>query len=446
MPIFAACAGVLVLAVAIALELGRWVIAQNELRAALDAGVLAGAARLQTNYADKQGAIEAARTVFNLNKQKSGWHSHVDEMIDFEIQGLRVFAVGEAKLKTILSDVVKTAHLPLISDSEATLTNSTFEMALALDITGSMCRDTLKLKEAPCTSAPKLDAMKAAAKELVQMMLANEGLRDRVRLSVVPFSDGVRLPSMQRVVAAGPTLPMKVHQEKSVWGTFPIYYHGTGCVAERTGSERYTDAGPGLGQFVTRVYVEGKNETDSTPQEFGCSFGETATVVPLTNDKDELIAKIDGLSAKGGTAGHLGTAWAWYTLSPNWSHVWSGKSDDAAPYSDVKDKTLRKIAVLMSDGKFNRAFSVEGYMPKSHGYSGAANGTSEEQALALCNGMKAKGIEVYTIGFEVNSSAEQLLRDCATSSSHMFLANSGYELMKIFKGIGERSLSLRLTQ
>lgn len=438
-PIFAACAGALALAVAIALELGRWVIVQNELRAALDAGVLAGAARLQANYADKKGAIEAARTVFNLNKQQSAWKSHVDEMIDFEVEGLKVFAVGEAKLSTILSDVVKAAYLPLISDSEATITNSTFEMALALDITTSMCRDSVaKLSSSPCNSAPKLDAMKTAAKQLVGIMLANEDLRERVRMSVVPFSDGVRLEHQQQVRAAGPTPRVRRVKDN--------YFHPTGCVSERTGSEKYTDARPGPGQFVTTVMVQGRSRTNSTPKEFGCSSDEFATIIPLTNDKSDLLTKIDGLTAKGSTAGHLGTAWAWYTLSPNWKDVWPGRTDDPAPYPKAGDKTLRKIAVLLSDGIFNRQFSAEGYYSLFKAYERAANGPSEEQARALCTGMKAKGIEVYTVGFEVSSSAESLLKACATSTSHAFLANSGEELIRVFKGIGERSLSLRLSQ
>lgn len=455
-PIFAVSIAALVLAVAITLELGRWVIAQHELQAALDAGVLAGAARLQANQADTDGAVEAARAVFNLNRQNSNWTAYTDEEIDFEVRGMSVVAVGQADLTTVLSDVVKVAHLPLASDSEATITNSSFELSLMLDVTGSMCDRAPGLDDAPCSSGSKLDSMKTAAKQLVNTMLATENLRSRVRMSLVPFSDGVRLPTLPRLAAAGlPPLVQTYSESAWVWNSYRrrweyqtqnYYYHPTECVAERTGSARYTDEAPGLGRYVMTAMREGRSLLDSTPVEFGCSLGAGSSVVPLTNNQSSLISTINGLSAKGGTAGHLGTAWAWYTLSPNWKHVWLGSSDDPAPYPATGDKSLRKIAVLMTDGEYNNQFSAEGYRVGARAYRSAANGSSEDQALALCSGMKARGIEVYTVGFEVSSSAATLLRSCATSTSHAFLANSGAELVRVFQGIGERVLSLHLSQ
>ena len=53
-----------------------------------------------------------------------------------------------------------------------------------------------------------------------------------------------------------------------------------------------------------------------------------ATIVPLTSDRDKLKDAIDEFKASGTTAGQLGTAFAWYLLSPNWSDVW--REDSAA--------------------------------------------------------------------------------------------------------------------
>lgn len=454
-PIFAVGITVLALAVAITMELGRWVIAQNELQAAVDAGVLAGAARLQTNQADTDGAVQAARAVFNLNRQNSKWARYTDEQIDFEVRGMTVVSVGDADMSTLMSDIVKRANLPLYTESEATITNSDFELSLMLDVTGSMCDRAPGLNDAPCSSGSKLDAMKDAATQLVNTMLANEGLRSRVRMSLVPFSDGVRLPSTQRMRVAGVPPAVQVYTEggwvynsrrrRWEYETNSYYYHPTDCVAERTGSEKYTDERPLPGQYVMTAMREGRSLLDSTPVEFGCSPGENSIVVPLTNDKDELVSTISGLAAKGGTAGHLGTAWAWYTLSPNWKTVWPGSADNPAEYPAPGDKSVRKIAVLMTDGDYNNQFSSEGYRVGARAYQTPANGSSDDQALALCAGMKAKGIEVYTVGFEVSNSAATMLRTCATSSSHAFLASSGAELVRVFKGIGERVLSLHLS-
>lgn len=453
-PIFAASIAVLVFSVTAALELGRWATAQADLQVALDAGVLAGAARLQTNQADTAGAIQAAREIFSLNRQKSLWSGATQETIDFEVRGKSVVADGEVRISTLFSDVFSSGDLPLRVESEATITNSMFELSLMLDVTGSMCDYAPGLNDSPCSSGSKLDAMKLAAKQLINTMLATEGLRSRVRVSLVPFSDGVRLPSAPRAVAAGPTPAVKTYSETGwvkqggnwVYTTQTYYYHPTACVAERTGPLRFTDDVPGPGSYLMTAMREGLSYSDSTPVEFGCSPGAASAVMPLTNNKDDLVSLIDGLSAKGGTAGQLGTAWAWYTLSPNWKDVWDGTSDDPAAYPAPGDKTIRKIAVLMTDGDYNNQFSTEGYRVGARAYQSAANGSSADQALSLCAGMKDKGIEVYTVGFEVSSSAATLLSTCATSSAHAFLANSGEELVSVFQGIGERVLSLHLSR
>ena len=48
---------------------------------------------------------------------------------------------------------------------------------------------------------------------------------------------------------------------------------------------------------------------------------EVNSIQPLTNDTAMLKRRIDKLQTGGSTAGHLGTAWAWYLLSPNWNTV-----------------------------------------------------------------------------------------------------------------------------
>jgi len=60
------------------------------------------------------------------------------------------------------------------------------------------------------------------------------------------------------------------------------------------------------------VKIPGNTATKGT-----CTVPTSAEVVPLASTKQTLLDKITGLTASGGTAGHLGTAWAWYMLSPN---------------------------------------------------------------------------------------------------------------------------------
>ena len=168
------------LAVAIAMELGRWVIAQNHLQMSLDAAVLSGASQLRANPADEGGAMKAARRVYALNMSKSPFSDDVVGPVDFEINGTMVKAVGQPRLQTILSDVVKRASLPLASDSKASfgIGGGTFEVALMLDVTDSM-------------SGTAITALKSAATKLVETTLSSAN--SRTRSALVPFADGVRL-------------------------------------------------------------------------------------------------------------------------------------------------------------------------------------------------------------------------------------------------------------
>ena len=411
-PIFAASITVLVLAVAIAMELGRWVIAQNHLQMSLDAAVLSGASQLRANPADEGGAMKAARRVYALNMSKSPFSDDVVGPVDFEINGTMVKAVGQPRLQTILSDVVKRASLPLASDSKASfgIGGGTFEVALMLDVTDSM-------------SGTAITALKSAATKLVETTLSSANSRNRIAL--VPFADGVRLT--------------RELQDKAI-GVRPAWqngYHVTSCVSERGGNDAYTDAAPGPGKYLLPVRIK-----YSARHTVGvCSLGDEDIVVPLTNNKQKLVDVIDGLQVGGHTAGHLGTAWAWYTLSPKWKGFWGDSAADALPYENTG---VRKVAILMTDGHFNRQFDEDGFKTKRT--TDAVNGTSDDQTLALCRNMKAAGIEIYTVGFDLSDDARETIRQCASSADHAYEPESGEELVRVYETIGQTWQTLYLAE
>jgi hypothetical protein len=227
-------------------------------------------------------------------------------------------------------------------------------------------------------------------------------------------------------------------------GTTDYYYNRTQyCVVERSGTNRYTDVGPGTNNYAMPIrwdvgYSKRNNYSD-------CTLDASSEVQPLTSDKQKLLDKIDGLAGKGGTAGQVGTAWAWYTLSPNWSSLWSQPSRPAA-YGSAN---LRKIAILMTDGEYNTEYTSEGIKTGSPGASNTpANGPSATQAKALCTAMKAKQIEIYTVGFEVgnNASAQDVLSSCATEPGKYYNAEDEDELKQAFRDIALKLSSLYLSK
>jgi hypothetical protein len=182
----------------------------------------------------------------------------------------------------------------------------------------------------------------------------------------------------------------------------------------------------------------------------GGSIENGSTVVPLTSDETTLTNRINALVAQNGTAGVLGTSFAWYAISPEWASVW-GSASAPDSYSKTTElnaagkQKLFKIAVLMTDGDYNTAIAAT---------SNPSVSTLNTKALELCSAMKAKKIEVYTIGFKLPSSsaARTMLDSCATDGEDYFYdATDSTKLKAAFKKIGERiksqaKMEIRLTQ
>ena len=211
------------------------------------------------------------------------------------------------------------------------------------------------------------------------------------------------------------------------------------CVTERIGANKYNDVAPST-SFVGRNYPSTSNPC----------LGNT--IVPLTADKNLLTTRINALAATGSTAGQIGAAWGWYMLSPNFGYIWPSDSRPAA----YGTEELIKIAVFMTDGDFNTPY-CNGVIAADAGTgSGAAadhincnatNGNALTQAAAQCTAMKAAGIIVYTVGFDIADSPALVtqLRNCATDSAHAYLADNGTALRAAFRAIAIDISSLRLS-
>jgi len=212
------------------------------------------------------------------------------------------------------------------------------------------------------------------------------------------------------------------------------------CVSERT-TNAYTDAAPS-------TTLLGMNYPSS-------DLCVSQTIQPLTSDKEKLHALADSLVAKGSTAGHLGLAWGWYMIAPNFGYLWPTASRPAA-YGGTN---LIKAVVFMTDGVFNTPYcsgvvAADG-LSGSPGASSrincnAPNGASKAQAEALCDAIKAPANKtlLYVVGFDLASDSETLnfLRDCATAPEYFFQADSGADLRSAFAAIAQSLSDLRLSK
>jgi hypothetical protein len=350
------------------------------------------------------------------------------------------------------------------------------EVSLMLDVSGSM-NDTTS------SGSRKIDDMKTAAKDFLDIIMPNDAAADNRRVGLVPFSDRVNVgayaPSAtgfastaQFQTGTNTTYTLSTTsfsnmtrnncgsrvREATAYSNWSsnqartfcdnTYRVGTSstyrtpdlvtvntpimatrflrtCVTERQGTERYTDAVAGTGKFVG-VFSPGSSLSSqySTSATNNCSIPEIKT---LTTDKESLKTHINTFTPLNGTAGHVGTAWSYYMLSPEWNRFWSAGNIDVAEYNDTN--TI-KAAVIMTDGQYN---------------SNWVNPDASTQAIALCNAMKAKGITVYTIGFDMSTNvddpARQTLVACASPNKYYF-PYDGNALKTAFNEIGNSLVTI----
>jgi Flp pilus assembly protein TadG len=444
----------MMLAIGGAIDIGRWLHARSRTLEAIDAAVLAGGRMLQISGDDEQAAIASANTYYRQNT--SDRRGNIKDTINFKAgaNGTQFEAAGGASIKTPFLSIAGIDELPLVNLSGAEFARSILavggnarsnvEIAMMLDITGSM-------------QGQKIADLKAAAKDLIDIVVWADQSRYTSRVGLVPFSETVNVGEMAAAVRGeiantGTTTTFnstvfRRYQFTRTNGTSATYTIGD-CVTERTGIAAFTDAAPtSVDTRVGRSYPSTSGVCNPANK-----------IVPLTNDKALLKSAIDSYVASGYTAGHLGTAWAWYMLSPNWSGQWPSESEPEA-YERIDDLNpdgqpkLRKIAILMTDGEYNTQY-CNGVADRNTEFStrincASPNGSSTAQARRLCQEMKKKKITVYSIGFALggNQSAITTLKDyCASDVTMFYLADNGRQLRDSFRDIALKISTLYLSQ
>jgi Flp pilus assembly protein TadG len=212
----------------------------------------------------------------------------------------------------------------------------------------------------------------------------------------------------------------------------------TNCASERT-TNPYAETSP-VTSPLSKLYRSDPTDCSDLP-----------AILPLTNDSTTLSNTVDSFIASGSTAGHLGIAWAWYVLSPNFNSLWP-TANQAAAYGT---SGLQKIAIFMTDGDFNTpycsgviaadALSGSG-SDNDHNSCNAPNGSSASQAATICTNMKLAGIKIYTIGFNVTTTNQTLLSTCSSGSDYDYFPTTTTELESVFTEIANSIQNLRVAK
>lgn len=447
-PIIGLAGMALIASAGVAIDIGRGQVAQAKLQSALDAAGLAAGSSINT--ADLDAEVEKY-----LEANFAG--ESVDAtMIEFvatpNADNTVITLEATATLPATVMQVFGHDEITISASTEVTREMKGMEVALVLDVTGSMC--------SPCT---KIEALKDAATDLVNILFGDEEQLDDLWVGIVPFSQTVNVGTDRTA-----------WRNAAHYAGLNYYFAGhqwLGCFEERYGANNrdVTDDPPSVETFRTyyapdtaggannwRNSSTGADTRDVPNDIWANAYCPESVLTPLTNVKQTLLDGIDELDTGGNTHVNVGAVWGWRLLSPQWRGVWGGDMDADNRPLDYNDETSQKAAIIMTDG-VNTMTGGTNAIYTAYGFLAAGNlGTTSsstaktklnQKTTAVCNSMKAQGIIVYTILFmEDDPTAVALMKGCASEEDYFFESATAEELETAFHTIGDALSELRISK
>lgn len=221
------------------------------------------------------------------------------------------------------------------------------------------------------------------------------------------------------------------------------------------------------GNISWRYRSDGSAQVGAVTQ-YGAGYnsGCGTPVVPLTNNRLTAKATVDVLqpsTSYGGTMTNMGLIWAWRTISPNWTGLWSGVSA-TRPESYTEPNNFKAVVILTdgenvftqcntsSDPFCRGSITPLGYLADGRlGTTDSATAvtTVDDKVRTICSNIRATGTRVYAVMFDLPagaSSTRTLFEQCAGDSARFFDVVDASQLEQAFQTIGVDLAQLRLSQ
>lgn len=426
LPITAILMSTLLLATGATIDYTRYSNARVVLNSALDAAVLDAGVRLGKGQPVNAQFEEDFQNFFEANLIGRGLIAREYNVLSFsanEDTG-EVQASAEAKINTTFTFIAGFKEMTAVTSSGGLFQSTDNEVSIMLDVTGSM-------------RGSKIRALRSAASEAIDILLPDGPQTRNMRVGLVPYASSVNAHNFARRATTGNNTPQVA--SAGLFSNPNLNARTNDCVTGRGGRDAATNT-----TYRTAPVGSDRRSVDNRNAFFRCP---DSRMLPLTNQASTLKNEINGLQASGFTSGHLGLAWSYYMLSPQWNSLWRNQDNEAGPFND----DTNKIAILMTDGVFNTAYDGVGAANNAPFNNAVSSERSQSVAGQLCENMKTSGITVYTIAFELNDDdARDLLDNCATNDEgndiFFYQADNEEELREAFRSIAKNISSLRLTQ
>lgn len=393
----------------LAVDLSRAYLIKTRLSHSLDAaGLAVGSMRTGTT---NTAYLEDQFTNFVAANYPSAKEGTVHDLT-FADNGGIITVTGRASVNTVFLSIIGINTITVAASAEIVVETNGLELVMVLDNTGSM------------NSNNKMNDMKTAAMEMIDIVFGNETAPPLLKVGLVPFDNTVNIGTAN---AAYVTDPSAFDWNGGSW---------QGCVMARANPDDVSDTDIATGgKWEPFWNAESSNRNKYCPR----------PITPLTNNRALLESEINAMSPLGSTHINLGAAWGWRVLSPQ------------APFTQATaytDPDWNKAAIILTDGDntmIDSFYSAYGVL--SDGNLGTTNSTTAKnelnnRLLDVCTGMKNEGIIVYTIAFgtSIATSTATLLEDCASSPDNYYESPDATTLSLAFRAIGAELKSLHLSQ
>ena len=429
-------------AISASLDYSRMTAARASLAAAVDASAIAA------GQAEDRVMQATARSVFDANFRDTGSVTsfQVTKFKKNDADAIRVEAVADVGMT--LAQTIGFNSAPVRAISEVVVGNDTdIQIALVLDVTASM-------------DGVKIASLKTASTEMVNTLFDKMKKANQVKMAVVPFADYVNVGMSNRnqpwidVPNDSTTTQQVCNQARDIIRTYNCRMETqtwTACNDGICGPQSRTvqvcdhDYGPyyqNCFNQTTTLKWDGCVGSRNFPMNLSDAnyLSDRAPGVmnvhcpipltTLTPSQPTILNAISNLTAIGNTYIPSGLTWGWATLS----------NDQPFNEPGNGNRVPSKYIILMTDG----ANSISPTYPYHNDWNVALSDTLTAQ---LCTNIKAAGIQIFTISFDVNNNViKNQLRICASSPDKYFDAVGAAQLSDAFKGIASQLSELRFVK
>lgn len=381
----------------IAIDMGNMYMTHTRLQAAVDAGALAGSLELPYDPDLSKGIVEQA-----VNDMVA---TNMDEAVvtsvaaGTEVRSVEVTA--QAEVSVLLMGVLGLSDG--IVQASASAGFNKLEIVFVIDNSGSM-------KGTP------INMVKEASIALTDLLIPDNATPD-TKVGLVAFRGKVRIGEGQDQFDPG-------------------CYNVDGSKNEGIHDDFMDDYWRLSSYYRSRITMD------------TCS--DLPEALPLSQDKDHIIASINTQTATGAWSGTVipeGIKWARHILTPEAPYIQGGDKED-----------FRKIMIVLTDGdtedgecggSYRASYRPNNYWTNAYFGMGRDDahcengGVLNADMLAEAQLAKDAGIEIFAIRFGSSDTVDRdLMKEIASSKpdtdDHYFDAPSVYDIDDVFKQIGKQ--------